>query len=372
MFAFVGKVYPSDGYMPAIFNGDVWFVSDKNVKKIDYTNSGLGVVYDKNNSPNLSPKMIEHDGIVQFVYYYMWGNGQTHTSLYTVKDYDVKSTLFYGYLDYNKNGFIVSTSDYDILIDKNDLKNGVYHGTGRSDKYYWYYYDKETNSIKEYGGTKISVEQFKKFDGADKILSIVNGEIFNILYRANGIININVINDVGQEYEMTNILVGYDDTSVWTIDDFHSDADSEYRSPIYSGLYLSALNSDLATYTEFNFKGKNIEVVLNGTEISFDIAPYIENGITRVPMRAIFEALGAEVEYDAKTKNITARKGNTIIKLVAGSSTATINGKEITLTASVENKNGSTMVPLRFVSEALGAEVIWDGDNKIITINMKE
>lgn len=116
----------------------------------------------------------------------------------------------------------------------------------------------------------------------------------------------------------------------------------------------------------------NISVVLNGNELSFDQAPYIENGATRVPMRKIFESLGANVGYDSDTKTITATKDNTVIELVTGTSTAKINGKEISLTASVENKNGSTMVPLRFVSEALGADVSWDGENKIITINLAE
>jgi hypothetical protein len=115
----------------------------------------------------------------------------------------------------------------------------------------------------------------------------------------------------------------------------------------------------------------SISVILNGKKLSFSEQPYIENGTTRVPMRAIFEALDAEVDYEASTKTITARKGSTAIKLVTGSSTATINGKQMALTASVENKNGTTMVPLRFVSEALGAEVIWDGDTKVITINSK-
>ncbi len=117
---------------------------------------------------------------------------------------------------------------------------------------------------------------------------------------------------------------------------------------------------------------KLISVILNGKELSFDVKPYIENGTTRVPMRKIFESLGAAVEYDASTKTITACKGSAIIELVTGASTARINGREMTLTTSVENKNGSTMVPLRFVSEALGAEVIWDGETKTITINLAE
>lgn len=116
----------------------------------------------------------------------------------------------------------------------------------------------------------------------------------------------------------------------------------------------------------------DISIFINGKNLVCDIKPYIENGTTRVPMRVIFEALGAEVDYDTDTKTITVRKGSKIIKLVTGASTATINGREMTLTAPVENKNSSTMVPLRFVSEALGAEVNWNYDTRTITINLAE
>lgn len=115
---------------------------------------------------------------------------------------------------------------------------------------------------------------------------------------------------------------------------------------------------------------KNITVILNGQILYFAQPPYIENGTTRVPMRAIFEALGATVDYDAMTKTITASKDGTVIELVTDSSTAKINGREMILTVPVENRNGSTMVPLRFVSEALGAEVIWDEENKVIIIDL--
>ena len=112
-----------------------------------------------------------------------------------------------------------------------------------------------------------------------------------------------------------------------------------------------------------------IYVVLNGKALFFEEYPYIKNGTTMVPMRGIFEELGVSVEYDAVTKTITAYKGSTVIELVTGSSRARINGGEVYLSVPVENKNGTTMVPARFVSEALGAQVLWDSVNKVVTIN---
>lgn len=113
---------------------------------------------------------------------------------------------------------------------------------------------------------------------------------------------------------------------------------------------------------------KTIPVYFNGKELSFSQPPYIENGTTMVPMRVIFEALGAAVDYNAETKAITAVKDNTTVKLIIGSSSAEINNSKKTLSAPVVNKNGTAMIPLRFVSEALGANVNWNADSKAVTI----
>lgn len=78
--------------------------------------------------------------------------------------------------------------------------------------------------------------------------------------------------------------------------------------------------------------------------------------------------LKAEVQWNQATQTVTATKGSTVIKLVIGKSTATINGKIVTLAAKAEVINGSTMVPLRFVAEALGAKVSWDAGSNTAVI----
>lgn len=123
----------------------------------------------------------------------------------------------------------------------------------------------------------------------------------------------------------------------------------------------------VATKTE-DKDPNEIWVYLNGEKMTFDSEPYIENGTTRVPMRAIFEGLGASVDYAGETKTVTAQKGDTKIELVIGSDNALVNGKENKLLVPAEIKNSRTMVPLRFVSEALGAQVDWDGETKTVTI----
>jgi len=110
-------------------------------------------------------------------------------------------------------------------------------------------------------------------------------------------------------------------------------------------------------------------VVLNGHQLNFQGAePNIENGRTLVPLRAIFEALGASIEWDGNTQTVTATKGSTEIKLVIGGQ-AFKNGKPASLDVPAKIINGRTMVPLRFVGEALGCQVGWNGDTQTITIS---
>lgn len=114
---------------------------------------------------------------------------------------------------------------------------------------------------------------------------------------------------------------------------------------------------------------KPISVILNGSRLSFTQPPYVANDVTLVPMRAIFEALNASVDFDAAGQKITATKGETVIELVLGQKSAIKNGQTINLDVPADTRNGSTMVPLRFVAEALQAKVDWDNASRTITIS---
>ncbi|MDP4181886.1 MAG: stalk domain-containing protein [Bacillota bacterium] len=135
-----------------------------------------------------------------------------------------------------------------------------------------------------------------------------------------------------------------------------------------------------------------ISVYVLGGKLDFkDAAPFIENGRTLVPFRAIAEALGANVEWDSATKTVTITKqyaanasesvtdttynGNSasdetkIVKIVIGSNKALINEIETTLDVPAKISNSRTYVPLRFVSEALEMGVNWDSATKKIVID---
>lgn len=94
-------------------------------------------------------------------------------------------------------------------------------------------------------------------------------------------------------------------------------------------------------------------------EILFSEDPIIRNGVTLVQFRPIFEALGLEVEWDAKNRKAIGTKDNFYLELTVGSNTALVNDSEKELSLSPTIVNGSVMVPLRFVGEATGRQVYW-------------
>lgn len=113
---------------------------------------------------------------------------------------------------------------------------------------------------------------------------------------------------------------------------------------------------------------KAIEIIINGQVLATEIPPIIEDGRTLVPLRAIFESLEAEVGWDPTQRKVTATKGQTTIVLYIGNKLASVNGLSITLDVPPRIINDRTLVPLRFVSESLGAEVGWDNINRIVTV----
>lgn len=123
-----------------------------------------------------------------------------------------------------------------------------------------------------------------------------------------------------------------------------------------------------------------IKIIIDNKELKMDVNPVIENGRTLVPFRPLFEALGLNVKWDGKNKGIyadTKTKNGSFIKyisLIVGEKDAVISnyGKSSVLDVPPVIKDGRTMVPLRFVSEALDMDVKWDEVNKLISVNSKE
>lgn len=118
-----------------------------------------------------------------------------------------------------------------------------------------------------------------------------------------------------------------------------------------------------------SFAKEDIRVILNGEELSFVQPPVIVNDTTLVPMRAIFEALGAKVDWDGNTRWAAAYSKGVLVELYIDDTTMRHNTIEIPIYTPPQIINDSTMIPLRVVSECFGMQVDWDADTRIITIN---
>mgnify|MGYP004702305913 CR=1 FL=1 len=118
--------------------------------------------------------------------------------------------------------------------------------------------------------------------------------------------------------------------------------------------------------------GKNIAMI-DGIPVPLDVPPIILNGRTMVPIRFISEAFGAEVQWDSETRTVRIyfEKTFTRVTLQINNTIARINDKIVTLDAPPTIINGRTMVPIRFISEAFGATVDWDNATRTVTIKLK-
>ncbi|MBO4950166.1 MAG: peptidylprolyl isomerase [Clostridia bacterium] len=134
---------------------------------------------------------------------------------------------------------------------------------------------------------------------------------------------------------------------------------------------LSAILLVAAVLTVSVFAASPVTVTLNGEKI--DCASYgqeaeIVEGRTLVPLRAIFEALGASVEWNGETKTVTSVLDETEIKLTIGEKALYKNGETVELDVPAMIMNGRTMVPVRAISESFGVKVEWDGETRTVVL----
>jgi hypothetical protein len=114
---------------------------------------------------------------------------------------------------------------------------------------------------------------------------------------------------------------------------------------------------------------QEVTVVVDGTAVRFDQPPAMIGGRVLIPLRGVFEQLGASVQWDAAARLITAHRGATTIVLQPGNPSARVDGRVVALDVPAVIAGGRTLVPLRFVSEALGAAVNWDGATRVVYVS---
>jgi Copper amine oxidase N-terminal domain len=116
-----------------------------------------------------------------------------------------------------------------------------------------------------------------------------------------------------------------------------------------------------------------IGVTVNGQPVQFqDIGPQQIEGRTLVPVRGVLEKLGASVAFDNRTQTVIASTPKIDIQLKIGSKTAIVNGNNVILDTPAQTIANHTFVPLRFLGEALGADVAWDSATRTVRIITKD
>lgn len=130
---------------------------------------------------------------------------------------------------------------------------------------------------------------------------------------------------------------------------------------------LLCLIPTVSAYSE-----KIISLEVDGTVIRTEVPPTVIGGRTMVPVRDIFEACGAKVNWDVNTKTITGEKGNTTVVMQIDSNMLFINEDVTEMDATPVIIDGRTLAPARYVAESFGGIVDWDAENKVVMIDVTD
>ncbi|MWV46318.1 SH3 domain-containing protein [Paenibacillus sp. HJL G12] len=133
-----------------------------------------------------------------------------------------------------------------------------------------------------------------------------------------------------------------------------------------SMLYAAPTHAETAP--QGHATAKPVTIYIDGRELQTEVEPLNLNGTVLVPMRGIFEEEGAKLTWNNMNKTVTAIKGSTTLTYRIGEHTASLNGKAVSVDVPGQITNGYTLIPLRFVSEALGSAVKWDQDTRTVRI----
>lgn len=240
--------------------------------------------------------------------------------------------------------------------------------------------------IKVWGGW--SLRGSGTSDNCIEQLTILNNRIVN---NDSGTVGLEIIGGRSQEgpahnnmvkgVEVQNNTVRGNNTGIWLAGGQGREAVNNSVDVVFQGNILEGNQNPFGS--EENDQGANgnslkfkvlepeaIKVVINGSPLNMDVPPVIVNERTLVPLRAIFEALGAEVSWDQGTETVTGTRGSTTVILKINRPEAMVNGSARKLDVPPQIMEGRTMVPARFIAESLGSRVDWDGDSRTVIITV--
>lgn len=116
----------------------------------------------------------------------------------------------------------------------------------------------------------------------------------------------------------------------------------------------------------------DIKIRINGNYVETDAPPFIENDRTYVPVRLVSENFGCDVEWEDDVQTAVVKKGGTEIRMTLGSNIISVNGSDVKIDAAVQMRNDRTFLPVRAVVEILGANVDWDEESTCVIITKSE
>lgn len=133
--------------------------------------------------------------------------------------------------------------------------------------------------------------------------------------------------------------------------------------------FLAALITGLMVMALVPASALAIDIDVNGKPVVPEAPAIMENGRVLVPVRAVFTALGATIHWDAANSTVYAGKGNTLVVMKVGEQRAMVNDRSVYLEVPPRIMYNRVLVPLRFLSEALGCQVSWDAKTKTVRID---
>ena len=176
-------------------------------------------------------------------------------------------------------------------------------------------------------------------------------------------------------YEVTLYKLGLNNNTVsktelfrnkYTVDKTSSDTDWGLAIPEIAAIIGDGREIKIISIAD---RSLLITARLNDAPMNFEKSPVIKDGRVLVPLRAIFEAMGATVAWDGNAQKATSSKNGTTVEITIGSNVLYKNGAAVALDVPAQLIDGYTMVPVRAVAEAFGAEVAWDDSTKTVYIN---
>lgn len=211
------------------------------------------------------------------------------------------------------------------------------------------------------GGVRLQITDYRTFNPA-------KSGIYALAY-AKQVTNFNVPKSGSTPGEITMFdkVMGTDRMGIWLEQNLTPrEIENRYAAELEE---FKKLREQCLIYGYMGKEG-GISVIVNNVPIFFDAAPYINGDYrTMVPVRSIAEHLGALVTWDGSLRQVTITKDDLVIEMTVDTDYVEVNGERKIMDTKTTIKNDRTMVPVRFVSNFLGASVDWEGESNSVIVN---